>query len=69
MAQPAVARDVKLFSSTPLLFLLAAWMWGMSKLGFSWPVLRMLQRAMLRKRNGLRDNAIGSSVCLGKPWL
>jgi hypothetical protein len=51
MAQPAAAREVKLFTSTPLLFLLAAWMWGMSKLGFSWPVLQMMQRAMQSPKN------------------
>lgn len=49
-----IARDVQFFTATPLLFLLAAWMWGMSKLGFSWPVLRMMQRAMQSPQNKAR---------------
>lgn len=58
MTQPSLARDIKFFTSTPLLFLLAAWMWSMSKLGFSWTVLRLMQRAMQspqNKQNTFRD--------------
>lgn len=51
MTQRTTAREVQLFSSMPLLFLLTAWMWGSSKLGLSWPVLRALQRAMQSKKN------------------
>jgi len=54
MTNQAAPRDVKLFTSTPLLFLLSAWMWGMSKAGFSWPVLRMMQRAMQSPQNKQR---------------
>lgn len=54
MADQSAPRDVKLFTATPLLFLLSAWMWGMSKAGFSWPVLRMMQRAMQSPQNKQR---------------
>ncbi len=54
MTNPSSIRDVKFFTSTPLLFLLSAWMWSMSKLGFSWPVLRMMQQAMQSPANKQR---------------
>lgn len=54
MSAQSSNRDVKLFTSTPLLFLLSAWMWSMSKLGFSWPVLRMMQQAMQSPTNKQR---------------
>jgi len=57
MNQQPLARDVKFFSSTPLLFALSAWMWSMSKLGFSWPVLRMMTRAMQSTENKQRTFA------------
>lgn len=49
----SVAADVKVFASTPLLFLLCVWMWSASKLGFSWSVLRLMQRGMQSAENKL----------------
>lgn len=39
-------RGMAFFSAKPLLFLLYAWVWIASKLGFPWAVLKMLGRAM-----------------------
>lgn len=54
MTHQSATREVKFFTSTPLLFLLSAWMWGMSKVGLSWSVLRMMQQAMQSPTNKQR---------------